>query len=289
MNFNYLKTFVIVCKSGNFTEAANKLFIPQPTVSNRISYLEEELQQSLFIKKETGKRSIALTQAGKKFLPYAQKIIDTFNNVKEELNASDQRKLLTIGSTIPYSHPIVVKKLNSLLSEDEVYNIECKSIKSSNIISEIIENKIDLAFITEPINTESIKSSLVTRDKLELVLPPNHKLGYLNVLADIDLLKEENIILFDNQLLPSEFVSQIYQHCNHVITTTDMELIKNMLTKKKAITILPSSFITENLREETNSIPVIDNLQEKSIKYYIVYDEKSYDAQGNLIEMLLIR
>lgn len=58
---------MVVCNYENFTEAAKQLHVPQPTISNRIRYLEEELGQELFVRGKKGKRSVELTRAGKNF------------------------------------------------------------------------------------------------------------------------------------------------------------------------------------------------------------------------------
>lgn len=289
MNFTYLKTFVMVCKSGNFTEAANKLFIPQPTVSNRIRYLEEELEQNLFLKKETGKRSITLTQAGEKFLPYAQNIIKAFNTVKEELNASNQNRRIRVGCTIPHSHPLILSKVDSLFKGDELFNIQIASIEEADVISEIIENTIDLAFVTEPIHSESIESTLLASENLELILPFHHELNHISNLTDLSLLENENIILFDNQFLSIDFESQIIQHCNHIITTKDMEFIKIMLLQEKAIAILPSSFLPETREGKFNKITISEEVQDEGINYYMVYNQKNHDVLNNFNEKLLTK
>jgi|SRR5699024_2835953 len=287
MNFTYLRTFVTVCKSGNFTEAANKLFIPQPTVSNRIDCLEEELGQSLFLKKDKGKRSMALSQAGEKFLPHAQRIIDSFESVKEELNASNQTKTIRIASTIPQNHSLILSKIDSLLDEYNYFNIQFSSVAKADVIPEMIEKNVDLAFVTEPIYSQSIESTLLTSDHFELMIPLNHDLSATHELTDVDVLKNENMVLYNHHLLHPYFAKQIYQCCNHVITTDDVEFIKNMLQTHKAITILPSSFMN-NIEGMIRRIPISESIQDEKISYYMVYDQKNGYEQKYFYEGLLI-
>ena len=116
---------MIVCNHGNFTEAAKGLLIPQPTVSNRIRYLEEELGQELFVRNKTGKRSVDLTQAGQLFQPYAEQIIEAIHAAKEKLKEGTDKNLMTVGSSIALTHPYIHGKLNQL---NEVHN------KNINII-----------------------------------------------------------------------------------------------------------------------------------------------------------
>lgn len=283
MNFTYLKTFVIVCESGNFTEAADKLFIPQPTVSNRIRYLEKELNQDLFVKKQKGKRSITLTRAGEKFLVYAQKTIETFDSIKKELNGSLQHRTIKIGSAIPPSHPLVCNKIKALLDK-EGFNIHVSTIEKADIVSEIIDNKIDLAFVTEAVRNQSIKSKLFCSDHFELIIPSNHFMKEYNELANVDLLKDETIILFKNYPLTPKFAKQIYQKCKHIIVTDNMDLIRTMLHDQIAVTFLPSSFIAEDIEGKIKKIPISEDIQSGHIHYYMLYHQEIFEEQDSILD-----
>jgi DNA-binding transcriptional LysR family regulator len=69
MEITYLRTFVEAAKKGSFSRAAQTLFLSQPAVSGRIQALEEEIGTPLF---ERRPREVVLTDAGKRFLQYAE-------------------------------------------------------------------------------------------------------------------------------------------------------------------------------------------------------------------------
>ena len=73
MNTEELKTFIFLSKVKNFTLAAEQMFIAQSTVTNRISELEKEVGKRLFTR---GSKTVALTEEGKIFLKYAERIIE---------------------------------------------------------------------------------------------------------------------------------------------------------------------------------------------------------------------
>ena len=73
MDTDYIKEFVTLSECLNFSEAAERLFISQSSLSKHIHALERELEAQLFVRTT---RSIRLSNVGELFLPYARKISD---------------------------------------------------------------------------------------------------------------------------------------------------------------------------------------------------------------------
>ena len=72
MTLNQLKYAIIVAESESFNEAAKKLFISQPSLSNSIKETEKEAGITIFLRSRTG---ITLTKDGAEFLGYARQVI----------------------------------------------------------------------------------------------------------------------------------------------------------------------------------------------------------------------
>ena len=105
MDFEQIRAFLNVASLRSFSEAGEKMFISQPTISVRIKALEEELGVKLFDRSKA--REPSLTESGMIFLDYAQAVINLYDDCKEKL--SDHREsasgLLYIGSsTVPGSY-----------------------------------------------------------------------------------------------------------------------------------------------------------------------------------------
>lgn len=96
MNTEELKTFIFLSKVKNFTLAAEQMFIAQSTVTNRISELEKEVGKRLFSR---GSKTVTLTEEGKIFLKYAERIIELQETSVEEMNAvSAYSRKFAVGS-----------------------------------------------------------------------------------------------------------------------------------------------------------------------------------------------
>src|SRR5918995_7462363 len=70
--FRQLECFLAVARLGNLSRAAEEMYLTQPTLTARLKALEEELGDPLFVRTSRGMR---LTEAGREFLDYAERIV----------------------------------------------------------------------------------------------------------------------------------------------------------------------------------------------------------------------
>jgi len=116
MDFDQLRAFLNVASLKSFSEAGEKMFISQPSVSVRIKSLEEELGVVLFDRSKA--REPVLTDAGKIFLDYAQSIINLQEECRDRLSGerTEESGLVNIGaSTVPgtYLLPALLAKIRN--------------------------------------------------------------------------------------------------------------------------------------------------------------------------------
>ncbi len=116
MNTEELKTFIALSKLKNFTKTAESLYVAQSTVTNRIAELEKEVGKQLFVRE---RKSVSLTQEGKRFLDYAVRIIDLEQIAVDTVNTADKyTKSLSIGSTNTIYDCHLKNKLNRFVKEN---------------------------------------------------------------------------------------------------------------------------------------------------------------------------
>lgn len=97
-----LRYVVAVARTGNFSRAAEQCHVSQPSLSQQIQKLEEELDERLF---ERMKRQARLTARGEAFLRRAVRILDEVDAARRE--ASDAKELLL---ALPPKHPLARKR-----------------------------------------------------------------------------------------------------------------------------------------------------------------------------------
>lgn len=268
INLLYLKTFLTVCDNGNFTEAAKLLFVPQPTISNRIRYLEEELGQELFVRGKKGKRSVELTKAGKVFMPYAKQIMDILDTAKDELNGDTNENLMTIGSSIALTHPFIYQKVN-LLNEVHKKNINLLIMDHSLIANSLEDGIVDLAFVTEAINNKKLESHPVYSEKVGLIVSKKHPLANKKQIDRITDLENEYLIFYKTFSKDQTKVKNI--KCKKRVVTNQMELVNDLIHNHNGVSFLPPNAFDSDIKNgKLVHIPINDELLDCKIDYFLV-------------------
>src|SRR5699024_11882203 len=88
MNLEQLQSFLMVAKTGHFTEAAAELHMAQPTLSRQIAALEAELGASLF---HRARGNITLTAAGETLLPVASRMLADAEHIRVQIDRKSTR------------------------------------------------------------------------------------------------------------------------------------------------------------------------------------------------------
>src|SRR5215472_18055051 len=99
VNLVFVRYFLAVAETGNFTTAAERCHVTQPTLSAGIARLEDEIGSRLF---ERGRRT-GLTAAGQKLLPHARAMVEAWQSARAEQRSSRRQRLvrMAIGTTLP--------------------------------------------------------------------------------------------------------------------------------------------------------------------------------------------
>ena len=171
MNINDLKIFESVAANGSFTKAADDMFTVQSNVTARIKNLEEELKADLFTRTS---RKVALTPAGETFMLYSRKINQLLDEAKQHLNSADRLSgTLRIGcieTTMALKVPGVITHFT-----DKYPNVTLtfKADNSPNLISDVLNYKLDAAFVVAPIIIPELSTHLIKEEKLVIVTAKN--------------------------------------------------------------------------------------------------------------------
>ncbi len=158
MELRQLRYFILLARELNFSRAAEKLFISQPTLSQQIAAMESELGGKLF---ERNKREVSLTESGKLLLDNGEDLLYQFDSLVgriQSINHSPQvREVLSIGVDT-YDHDLdrwdVIQCITRIhrirpRAEFRFLTVPFKSIRTA------LENRdIDVGFYTLPKGAE---------------------------------------------------------------------------------------------------------------------------------------
>ncbi|AJY76150.1 LysR family transcriptional regulator [Paenibacillus beijingensis] len=276
MNIIHLETFIVVCKYGNFTEAAKQLYVPQPTVTNRITLLEEMLGQELFARGKSGKRNVQLTRAGERFLPHAQSVMNTLKMAKQEITHPSS---FSIGSSIPLCHPLIYNTIKDFSNLNDHLNIHLTFLETSNVLQSSVDKSVDIAFTTSVIQKANYESYLLGSEEFSLILPASHPLAKLSVLDNFECMEEETMIVYEPY---KNNVANLSERCfKKKLYSNQVGIIKNLITQHLGVSLLPPLFVEKEIEHnEMVSIPLSKEIQLTKMNYYLAYNKDNLANKG---------
>ncbi len=189
MRLHQLKCFTTLYQTLHYTEAANQLYVSQPSLSYAIRELESELGVKLF---EKHGKTITATKYATAFLPFAQTAIDSLHAGELKLKDMMNPLNLRLGYIFSLSYdflPSIFSLLPHLASNDD-FTFSFYQGMSEDLVRNIQEDKLDLAF-TPYYEGEGISSYPVFSQEIFLVVPKSHELANLEEVEFSEIANEK--------------------------------------------------------------------------------------------------
>lgn len=157
MEIHQLTYFVAVAETGSFSRAAERCNITQPSLSQQIMKLEQELGETLF---ERLPRKVVLTDAGRILLPRAITILGDLQNIKHTLNQNMDagHGLLHVGfipTIAPFVLPHVIKRFSQ---EYPNAHLTVQEDLTEALVRDLVDGKLDVGITSMPIHNKLIRT-----------------------------------------------------------------------------------------------------------------------------------
>ncbi|MBO0322334.1 LysR family transcriptional regulator [Muricauda sp. CAU 1633] len=194
MTITQLQYVLAVAEYRNFTLAAEKSYVTQPTLSMQVQKLEDELGVLIF---DRGKKPITITEVGKKIVAQAKNIVAEAERIKDIV---DQDKGFIGGDytlgIIPTVMPTLLPMfLNTFIKKYPKVNLIIKEQSTDTLIRNILDGHLDAAIAATPLEIEFIKEKPLYYEPFVGYVPQNHRL------AKEELLTTEHLDVNDILLL----------------------------------------------------------------------------------------
>ncbi len=242
MEMHQLRYVVAVARAGNFSRAAEQCHVSQPSLSQQIQKLEDELGERLF---DRMKREAKLTSHGEAFLRRAVKILEEVDAAKRE--AGDARQLmrgtLTLGvlpTIAPYLLPEVVVAFSGKFPGVEIVVHEDTT---AQLLKQALAYEIDLAVASHPIDDTRVAVRELFREELKLALPPGHPLTRKRAINPTDLRNERLIVMKPGHCLGDQvlgFCERRELKPNICFRSAQLETIQALVNSGLGISLIPA-------------------------------------------------
>lgn len=199
MELRHLRYFVAVSESLHFGEAASKLRISQPSLSQQIRQLEIELQTSLL---RRTKRRVELTEAGQLFLEEARDILaraDRAAIIARRASRGDGR--LRIGAGYCMDQSALVRSIALFNRRRPSVRVELQSMAVPSQLMALRNEWLDIGFVRSPPLDPLLSSETIVSEPLIVAMPRTHRFVRRGAVA-LSSLADEPFVLTARELVP---------------------------------------------------------------------------------------
>jgi LysR family transcriptional repressor of citA len=251
LDIKWLKTFITAAHYENFRQAAEVLFLAQPTVTIHIKHLEERVGSRLF---ERSGRNIMLTSAGRRFLPHAKRILEIYDNGFHDLQSWKQgynRKLtLAVSPLIAASIlPSIVRRFIGKYPDIEVV---VHVMESKEIAEAITKGNADAGLSRMLPSQPELNFKKLYEDPVVLVAA--HDGGELENSPPFDveqMLHEQMVLTHNHPEYWDDLLTELRRQNNRLRTmvVSQVHITKRFIEEGLGVSFLPRSTIRREIME----------------------------------------
>ena len=194
MTLQQLRYVIAVAETGTITEAANRLYISQPSLTNAIHELEKEMNVVIFNRTNKG---ITLSKEGEDFLGYARQVLEQATILEDRYKGSGGGKKQFCVSTQHYS--FAVNAFVDLIKTygQEEYDFSLRETQTYEIIEDVAKMKSEIGILFQNDFNEAVIGKLLRSHDLEFhllfVAKPHVFISRKHPLAGKDVITNEEL------------------------------------------------------------------------------------------------
>lgn len=203
MEIHQLRYFLAVARTANFSRAAEQCRVAQPSLSQQIKKLEDELGERLF---ERTKRAVSLTPAGQRLRAHAERVMDELEQARASVceGGGTVRGRVALG-VLPTVAPFYLpERLRDFAAEYPEVEVVIHEDTTAQLVKAVLAKEIDLALVSLPVEQRGLASVALFEEPLLAALPAGHALAKKRKLTLADLENESFILMKEGHCLAGQ-------------------------------------------------------------------------------------
>ena len=243
MTITQLQYVLAVAEHKNFTLAAEKCFVTQPTLSMQIQKVEEELKIQIF---DRTKKPIQLTDIGQKIVNQAKNIVNEADRMKDIV---EQQKGFIGGEfrlgIIPTIMPTLLPMfLNTFIKKFPKVKLIIEELNTDEIIVKLKNGNLDAAIAATPLSEEKLKEIVLYYEPFVAYIPEKHRISDKKEIEVSDLNLDEILLLQDGHCFRDGILNlcknqDIVSLNNFQIQSGSFETLIKLADEGLGLTLLP--------------------------------------------------
>ena len=243
MTITQLYYVLAVAENQNFTKAAEKCFVTQPTLSMQIQKLEDQLDVQIF---DRSKKPIELTDIGRKIVNQARNIVNESYRIQDIVDQQKgfiggEFKLGIIPTVMPTLLPMFLK---NFIKKHPKVKLKIEELTTDEIIIRIKDGHLDAAIAATPLEDESIKERVLYFEPFVSYIPKGHRLHTNKKIEVSDLDIDDMLLLEDGHCFKDGVLNLCKAFKNHLddkfqLESGSIETLIKLSNEGLGMTLLP--------------------------------------------------
>ena len=250
MQLAQVEGFLEVAHQSNLSRAAEALYITQPALTARLRALEAEVGSPLF---RRGRRGMTLTDAGRTFLPYAERAVRALRDGTSAIERLPTAEELVLGAAPAISTYVLPDLLVRFEAAHPDVRLSVRTGHSEQILEMAVRGDVEIGLVRE-LHHPSLETLHLYDDELVLVVDPRHPIARQRRVS-LDRLRDARLILFDRTSSYYDLTNALFRPAGNlprgVLELDHIDAAKQMVLAGLGIALLPTTAVAGELRDGT--------------------------------------
>ena len=254
IDFIALQLFCDLVESRSFSRTAERHFVSQSAVSQRMRTLEREMGQSL-LERGKGKARISTTPAGQLLYERGKQLLEDAEETEAAVRGLSDAVVGTVRVATVYSVGLhaLPGRLKPFLRERPQVNVHLEYSQTGKIYADTLSGSVDVGIVALPTPRLGIEIVPFSAERMAVICSPEHRFAEKSEIALVEL-QDEPFIAFEDSIPTRKLIDQKLEErgvqVRTVMSFDNIETIKNLVEIGAGVAIVP---------EETARKEVMDN------------------------------
>lgn len=267
MEIHQLEYFIAIVDMGSFSRAAEFCNVAQPSLSQQIKKLENEIGQLLFDR--LGRR-VVLTDAGELLLPKARIILEEMQGIKVDIHAGIQegKGRLAVGfipTISPFILPGVIRRFRQEFPDA---SLEVHEYLTEDIVQKLVSAELDVGITSLPIKHKMLQTEELLTEALLVAASLKYDIASRTSILVKELDDFPFIALSEVHCLGEQVQSFCYQesvNLNIVCHTSQLSTVHNCVAMGLGVSLVPEALALTDPMKDVSYRAISDSFPQRKI------------------------
>ena len=253
MELTDLRMFCHLIETGSFSRAAERSFVSQSAVSQRLRAMEREFGQTL-LDRGKGKGRVTPTEAGKVLYEGAKPLLSGAEELEIRLRGLNEEVGGTVRVATVYSVGLhaLPGRLKPFLAAHPKVNVHLEYSQTAKVVQDVLSGAVDVGIVACPTARTGLEVLPFNSETMVLICAPEHPFAQKQEIA-LRELESQSFIAFDDDIPTRALIDEKLRDRNvkvQIITSYDnIETLKNMVEIGSGIALVPEGTVKQEARD----------------------------------------